>query len=187
MIVGVLGLQGDVSEHVNMMQRVAEDVRVVRNVSDVKGLDGVVIPGGESTTVSKLLKKYGIDGAIKKAELPIFGTCTGAILLAKEILNTDQGALNLMDISIERNAYGTQVDSFETGLKIPAIGKAPFRGVFIRAPLIRHIGNGVEVLAEHDGNAVLVRQGRFLAATFHPELTDDVRIHEYFLNLLEKR
>ncbi len=185
MSIGVLGLQGDVSEHVDALQRMTNGVKIVKKASDIDGLGGLVIPGGESTTLLTLLKKYKIDREIKKAGLPVFGTCMGAVLLAKEILNTDQDTLNLMDISVERNAYGRQVDSFETDLKIPALGKMPFKGVFIRAPIVKHVGKDAEVLAEHDGSPVLVREGKFLAATFHPELTDDVRVHEYFLNLLE--
>jgi len=187
MYIGVLGLQGNVSEHADMLQRITKDVKVVKKASDIKDLKGLIIPGGESTTIFPLLKKYKIDREIKKTNLPVFGTCAGAVLLAKEILNMDQDTLNLMDTSVERNAYGTQVDSFETDLKIPAVGKKPFRGVFIRAPIIKRVGEGVEVLAECDGDPVLARQGKFLAATFHPELTDDVRVHEYFLNLLEKK
>ncbi len=184
--IGVLGLQGNVSEHADMLKRITKDVRIVKKASDIKGIEGLVIPGGESTTIFPLLKKYKIDREIKKANLPIFGTCAGAVILAKEILNMDQGTLSLMDTSIERNAYGRQVDSFETGLNIPALGKKPVRGVFIRAPIIRRVRKGVEVLAKHNGSPVLVRQGKFLAATFHPELTDDIRVHQYFLNMLNK-
>ncbi len=183
--VGVLGLQGNVEEHADMLQRITKDVRIIKKANDIKGLDGLVIPGGESTTIFPLLKKYKIDREIKKANLPIFGTCAGAVILAKEILNMDQDTLNLMDMSVERNAYGRQVDSFEADLKIPKIGKKPLRGVFIRAPVITRVGDGVEVLAKQNGDPVLVRDGQFLAATFHPELTDDTRIHEYFLKLLE--
>ncbi len=186
MYIGVLGLQGNVSEHFNMLQRITKDARVVKKASEIKDIEGLIIPGGESTTILPLLKKYKIDREIKKANLPIFGTCAGAIILAKEILNMDQDTLNLMDVSVERNAYGSQVDSFEADLKIPVLGKTPLKGVFIRAPIIKHVGKGVEVLAKHNGSPVLARQGKFLAATFHPELTDDVRVHEYFLILLEK-
>ena len=184
MPIGVLGLQGNVKEHVDMLEGITRDVRVVKKASQIKGLDGLVIPGGESTTIFPLLKKYKIDKEIKKANLPIFGTCAGAVIMAKEILNMDQNTLNLMDFTVERNAYGRQVDSFETDLKIPKIGNVPLNGVFIRAPIIKSVGKGVEVLAKQNGDPVLVRDGKFLASTFHPELTDDTRVHEYFLNLL---
>jgi 5'-phosphate synthase pdxT subunit len=184
-IVGVLALQGNVKEHADMLQGITKDVRIIKKASQIKGLDGLVIPGGESTTIFPLLKKYKIDKEIKKANLPIFGTCAGAVIMAKEILNMDQNTLNLMDFTVERNAYGRQVDSFETDLKIPKIGKKPLNGVFIRAPIIKSAGKDVEVLAKQNGDPVLVRDGKFLAATFHPELTDDTRVHEYFLNILE--
>jgi len=183
--IGVLGLQGNVKEHVDMLRRLTKDVRVVKKASQIKGLDGLIIPGGESTTILPLLKKYKIDKEIKKANLPIFGTCAGAVIMAKEILNMTQDTLELMDMKVERNAYGRQVDSFETDLKIPKLGKKPILGVFIRAPVIKHVGKGVEVLAKQNGDPVLIREGKFLAATFHPELTDDTRVHEYFLNMLE--
>lgn len=185
MPIGVLGLQGNVKEHVDMLRSITKDVRIVKRASEIKGLDGLVIPGGESTTILPLLKKYGIDREIKKANLPVFGTCAGAVILAKEILNMAQDTLNLMDTSVERNAYGRQVDSFECDLEIPKLGKKPIKGVFIRAPTINRVGKGVEILAKQNKDPVLVRDGKFLAATFHPELTSDTRVHEYFLNLLE--
>ena len=184
-LIGVLGLQGNVKEHVDMLRSITKDVRIVKKASQIKGLDGLVIPGGESTTIFPLLKKYKIDIELQKTNLPVFGTCAGAVILAKEILNMDQDTLNLMDITVERNAYGRQVDSFETDLKIPKIGKKPLNGVFIRAPVIKRVGKEVEVMAKQNGDPVLVRDGKFLAATFHPELTGDTRVHEYFLNLLE--
>jgi 5'-phosphate synthase pdxT subunit len=184
-IIGVLALQGNVKEHVDMLKRVTKDVRVVKKALQIKGLDGLIIPGGESTTILALLKKYRIDKEIKKTNLPIFGTCAGVVIMAKEILNMPQDTLELMDIKVERNAYGRQVDSFETDLKIPKLGKKPLPGVFIRAPIIKRIGKGVEVLAKQNGDPVLIRDGKFLAATFHPELTGDTRVHEYFLKLLE--
>lgn len=183
--IGVLGLQGNVKEHVDMLRGITKDVRVVKKASQIKGLDGLIIPGGESTTILPLLKKYKIDKEIKKTNLPIFGTCAGAVILAKETLNMDQDTLELMDTSVERNAYGRQVDSFESDLKIPKLGKKPTPGVFIRAPIIKRVGKGVEVMAKQNGDPVLVRDGKFLASTFHPELTSDTRVHEYFLNLLE--
>lgn len=187
MLIGVLGLQGDVSEHLDVLKRLLEDgeVNIVKRASEIRGLDGLIIPGGESTTVGKLLQKYGIDKEIRKnKDLAIFGTCTGAILLAKSIRGMNQFSLHLMDIEAERNAYGRQRESFEAELEIPELGEKPFRGIFIRAPVIRGIGEGVEVLARYKGDAVLVRQGKYLAATFHPELTEDMRVHEYFLSMI---
>jgi 5'-phosphate synthase pdxT subunit len=184
MQVGVLGLQGDVTEHVTTLRKLLkkEEVRVVKKAADVKDLEGLIIPGGESTTIGKLMVKYGIDEAIRNHGPAIFGTCAGTILLAREILGSDQFSLELMDIAVERNAYGRQRESFETEIAIPALGKKPFRAVFIRAPAIKRVGRGVEVLAEHRGEAVLARQGAILASTFHPELTNDLRIHKYFID-----
>lgn len=186
-IIGVLALQGNVKEHIDMLRSITKEVRAVKKAGELKGLDGLVIPGGESTTIFPLLKKYKIDIGLQKANLPVFGTCAGAVILAKDILNMDQNTLNLMDITVERNAYGRQVDSFETDLKIPKIGKKPINGVFIRAPIIKEVGKSVEVMAKQNGDPVLVQDGNFLAATFHPELTDDTRVHEYFLNLVENK
>lgn len=183
MQIGVLGLQGDVTEHVTILRKLLKTgkVKVVKRAGDIKDLDGLVIPGGESTTIGKLLKKYGIDKAVKHARPAIFGTCAGTILLAKKILDSEQASLGLMDITVQRNAYGRQKESFEAELSIPALGKKPFKGVFIRAPVIIEVGKDVEVLAEHGGNPILARQGPYLAASFHPELTSDLRIHKYFI------
>ena len=185
--IGILGLQGNVEEHADMLKRLKTDVKIIKKAEELIGLDGLIIPGGESTTILPMLKKYKIDKAIKKAKLPIFGTCAGAIILAKEILNMAQDTLSLMDTSVERNGYGRQVESFESDLEIPELGNAPLRGVFIRAPIIKRVGKGVRVLAKQNGDPVLVRDGNLLAATFHPELTDDTRVHEYFLNLVENK
>lgn len=180
-------MQGDVAEHVAALRRLLkkEEVRVVKKAADVEGLAGLVIPGGESTTIGKLMVKYGIPDAIKNQGPAIFGTCAGTILLAREILGSHQFSLKLMDIAVERNAYGRQRESFETDVLIPALGEKPFKAVFIRAPAIKRVGRKVEVLAEHRGEAVLARQGRNLASTFHPELTHDLRIHRYFLEMLK--
>ncbi len=183
--IGVLGLQGDVSEHVGVLEGITGDARVVKKASDLDGIRGLIIPGGESTTLLKLLKKFKLDREIRKKNLPVFGTCAGAVLLSREILNIDQSTLNLMDISIERNGYGRQAESFEADLEIPAIGKKAMRGVFIRAPIIKLAGAGVDILSEHNGSPVLVRQGNVLASTFHPELSGDDRLHKYFLDMLE--
>jgi 5'-phosphate synthase pdxT subunit len=183
MLVGVLGLQGDVAEHVKALEELLGDARVVKKASHIKGLSGLIIPGGESTTIGKLMVKYGLPEAIKEYRPAIYGTCAGAILLAKKIVGSSQFSLGLMDISVERNAYGRQRESFEADISIPALGSRPFRGVFIRAPVIKKTGKNVEVLAEHMGSPVLVRQGRCLASTFHPELTGDLRVHKYFVSM----
>jgi 5'-phosphate synthase pdxT subunit len=184
MQIGVLGLQGDVTEHVTILRKFLreEEVKVVKRAKDIEKLDGLVIPGGESTTIGKLMVKYGIDKAVKNKRLAIFGTCAGSILLAKNILNSEQSSLGLMDIKIERNAYGRQRESFEAEIPIPVLGKKPFRAVFIRAPVIREVSRGVDVLAEHRGDVILARQDHYLAASFHSELTEDLRIHEYFIS-----
>jgi 5'-phosphate synthase pdxT subunit len=145
----------------------------VRKPDQLDGLDGLVVPGGESTTFMRLMRLYGLDEALRSFAGPVFGTCAGMIVL-------DRGHLALMDLEVDRNAYGRQVASFEADLRLPN-EDAPLRGVFIRAPRVRDHGAEVEVLAEHDGEPVLLRQGRFLVASFHPELTEDTRVHELFL------
>jgi 5'-phosphate synthase pdxT subunit len=186
MLIEVLGLQGDVSEHIDMMKRLLDEkeVKIVKNAPEIRDLDGLIIPGGESTTIGKLMQN-GIDREIKKKNLAIFGTCAGVITLAKEIIDGTQPSLKLMDIKVERNAYGRQRESFETDIKIPALGEKPFRAVFIRAPVIKEVGKGVEVLARFEGDIVLAKQGHLLVSVFHPELTDDFRLHEYFLGLIK--
>lgn len=183
MLIGVLGLQGDVAEHASALQKLHADVRIVKKASHVKGLRGLIIPGGESTTIGKLMVKYGLPEAIKEHKPAIYGTCAGTILLAKEIVGSEQFSLNLLDIAVERNAYGRQRESFEADISIPALGEKPFRGVFIRAPVIKRVGKNVEVLAEHEERSVLVKQDKYLASTFHPELTGDLRIHKYFISM----
>ncbi len=187
--IGVLGLQGDFQKHVEMLERLdAIEASVVRTPEEVLRCDGLIIPGGESTTVGKLMARYGVDDAIRKraAEgMPILGTCTGMILLAREIEGSDQPRLGLMDMTVRRNAFGRQVDSFETDLAIPSIcDSRPIRAVFIRAPFVTRVWGDAEVLATLDsGPIVMVRQGNCLAAAFHPELTDDTRVHEFLLGL----
>ncbi len=185
MLIGVLGLQGDVAEHASALQKLHADVRIVKKASQVRGLRGLIIPGGESTTIGKLMVKYGLPEAIEEHKPAIYGTCAGTILLAKEIVGSEQFSLNLLDIAVERNAYGRQRESFEADISIPALGDKPFRGVFIRAPVIKRVGKNVEVLAEHEGRPVLVKQDKYLASTFHPELTGDIRIHEYFISMCQ--
>ena len=177
--IGVLAVQGNFREHAAMLRRLGAEAVEVRKPEQMDGLDGLVVPGGESTTFMRLMRLYGLDEAVRSFAGPVFGTCAGMIVL-------DRNHLELMDIEVERNAYGRQVASFEADLQL-ADDDQPLRGVFIRAPRLRDVGPDVEVLAEHDGEPVLVRQGRFLAAAFHPELTEDTRIHERFLEVLSVR
>jgi pyridoxal 5'-phosphate synthase pdxT subunit len=171
--IGVLALQGAFREHARALRAAGAEVVEVRLPEQLDGLDGLVIPGGESTTIAKLARLYGLDEAIRAFGRPIFGTCAGMILL-------DRRHLGLADLEVARNAYGRQVASFEADLELEG-DERPFRGVFIRAPRVRDLGAEVEVLAEHDGEPVLLRDGNVLLAAFHPELTDDPRIHERFL------
>jgi 5'-phosphate synthase pdxT subunit len=188
MKIGVLACQGDFAEHIVALELLDAGAAPVRLPAELRGLDGLVIPGGESTTISRLL---AADGLLKEiagmaAEgMPVFGTCAGMILMAREITGDGAISLDLMDIRVRRNAFGRQLESFETELKIPVLGKEPFPAVFIRAPLIEACHEGVEVLARLAGGTVVAaRQGRLLAAAFHPELTDDLRFHRYFLDIV---
>jgi 5'-phosphate synthase pdxT subunit len=176
--IGVLALQGNFREHAAMLRALGADPVEVRKAEQLEGLDGLVIPGGESTAILRLMRLYGIDEALRSFERPVFGTCAGMILL-------DRAHLGLVDLEVDRNAYGRQVSSFEADLELSGEPQ-PLRGVFIRAPRVRDVGPEVEVLAEHAGEPVLLRQGRFLVASFHPELTDDTRVHERFLELVEE-
>ncbi len=203
--VGVLALQGAFIEHVQMLKDLGADVREVRLPEELENLDGLIIPGGESTTIGKLMTAYGLTEPIKKmaaGEKPVWGTCAGMILLAKDIGGLDQPLIGLMDIKVKRNAFGSQLDSFESDLNVPALGEKPFRGVFIRAPYIEKVGPQAEELARltgegaaHEqnvngaGQAVIVaaRQGNLLATAFHPELTNDQRFHRLFLKMVEER
>jgi 5'-phosphate synthase pdxT subunit len=189
--VGVLALQGAFREHRRMLERLGAEVREVRLPADLAGLSGLIIPGGESTTMGKLMLDYGLRDPVRAfhaAGGAIFGTCAGAILLSREVLGAPpqfghQPSLSLMDISVQRNAFGRQVDSFQTDLEVGGLG-TPFPAMFIRAPVIGSVGEGVEVLARQNGQVVLARQGRLLASSFHPELTQDTRIHQLFLNMI---
>jgi pyridoxal 5'-phosphate synthase pdxT subunit len=172
--IGVLAVQGNVREHAAMLRRLGAEAIEVRKPEQVDGLDGLVVPGGESTTFMRLMRLYGLDEAIRGFDRPVLGTCAGMIVLDRE-------HLGLIDVEVERNAYGRQVASFEADLEL-AGEERPLRGIFIRAPRIRDTGPDVEVLAEYGGRPVLVRQGRFLVAAFHPELTEDARVHELFLD-----
>ncbi len=200
--IGVLALQGDFAEHVAAFSRLGVEAGEVRLPEQLSGLDGLVVPGGESTTFTRLMAEYGLLEPIRRlAEdgMPIWGTCAGMIVLARRASDLARPGLGLMDVVVERNAFGRQVDSFEAELTIPALGQEPFPAVFIRAPIIREVGRDVEVLARlpasatgrargpsRDGTAVVAaRQGHLLATAFHPELTDDTRLHRYFLDLVD--
>jgi 5'-phosphate synthase pdxT subunit len=172
--VGVLAVQGNFREHAATLRRLGADVVEVRKPEQLDELDGLVVPGGESTTFMRLMRLYGLDDAVQRFEGPVFGTCAGMIVL-------DRNHLGLMDVEVDRNAYGRQVASFEADLRLGGEDD-PLRGVFIRAPRLRERGPDVEVLAEHEGEPVLLREGRFLVAAFHPELTEDTRVHELFLD-----
>lgn len=185
MKIGILALQGDFEAHARVLERLGAEVVYVRAPEDLQGLDGLVLPGGESTTHMKLLEETGLDEAIRKmaaSGAAVFGTCAGAILLANDVREPAQKSLGLMDITVVRNAYGRQLSSdvleLETKLR-----EQPLEMVFIRAPIIEKTAKGVEVLAEREGKPVLVQQGRIMAATFHPELTADTAIHKKFLEL----
>ncbi len=187
--IGVLALQGAFIEHKNVLARLGVPSVEVRLPEHLEGLDGLIIPGGESTTMGLLAQKWGLLEPLRafaRSGRPIWGTCAGMILLAKEIVDgvPGQPILGLMDITVRRNAFGRQVDSFEADLEIPVLGNPPFHAVFIRAPVIERVGAGLDVLASlEDGTAVAVRQGQLLATAFHPELTGDVRFHRFFLQL----
>ena len=184
MKVGILALQGDVREHKRILTKLDADPVEVKLPQYMEDLDALIIPGGESTTIGMLMKKYKLDSKIKqkhKQGMPIYGTCAGAIVLAKEIIGSKQPKLALADISIKRNDYGRQIESFETELSIKDIGD--FKGIFIRSPIINRFHNDVETLSEHKNNPVMIKQDNVLITTFHPELTNDTRIHEYFLNM----
>jgi pyridoxal 5'-phosphate synthase pdxT subunit len=176
--IGVLALQGAFREHVRALRRLDADAVEVRLPEELDGLDGLVIPGGESTTIMRLAQIYGLDEAIRRFPGAVFGTCAGMIVL-------DRGHLALADLEVDRNAYGRQVRSFEADVDL-ADDDLPLRGVFIRAPRVRELGPATEVLGELEGAPVLVRDGRILLAAFHPELTDDLRVHELFLQMVRE-
>jgi 5'-phosphate synthase pdxT subunit len=178
MRIGVLAVQGNFREHAAVLRGLGADVVEVRKPEQLERLDGLVVPGGESTAIGRLIRLYGLEEAIRRFTAPILGTCAGMILL-------DRDHLGLVDVGVSRNAYGRQVASFETDLDLAGEAE-PLRGVFIRAPRVVDTGQDVEVLAELDGEPVLLRQGRIIVAAFHPELTDDTRVHEMFLELVEE-
>jgi 5'-phosphate synthase pdxT subunit len=188
--IGVLALQGAFVEHIACVQKLGVEALAVRSVQELKNLDGLVIPGGESTTIGKLMVPYGFIEPLRELSqsgFPIFGTCAGMILLAKSVLGLDVETIGAMDIRVRRNAFGRQVDSFETSLSVSALGEAPFPAVFIRAPIIVEAEPGVEILARlSDGTSVAARQGNLLVSAFHPELSSDLRFHAYFLDIVSQ-
>jgi len=184
MLIGVLALQGAFIEHQQMLARLGVETREVRQRKHLDGLDGLIIPGGESTTIGKLLDVLDMTERVRelgRAGMPIWGTCAGMILLATDV-GRPQTVLGLLDIVVRRNAFGSQLDSFEADLKVPALGDVPFHAVFIRAPIIERLGDGVIPLATlEDGTVVAAERDNYLATSFHPELTHDARFHQYFL------
>jgi len=189
--IGVLALQGDFAEHIAALRRLELEAVPVRLPGELDGVGGLVIPGGESTTIGKLMKEYrltdALNGLIARG-VPVLGTCAGMVLLAKRISGMEQQSLGAMDIEVKRNAFGRQVDSFEAALDIPVLGQPPFHAVFIRAPVIESVGDGVEILARlPDGSPVAARQNNLVATAFHPELTPDIRFHKYFLSFVDRK
>jgi len=187
--IGVLAVQGAFIEHEKALARIGAEPVQVRLPQQIEGLHGLIIPGGESTTIGKVARQWGLLEPIRafgKSGRPLWGTCAGMILMAKQVLDSMPGqpTLDLMDIAVRRNAFGRQVDSFEAALKIPVLGESLFHAIFIRAPLVERVGEGVDVIARlEDGTVVAARQGNLLATAFHPELMEDDRFHRYFLSL----
>ncbi|MFH1484386.1 MAG: pyridoxal 5'-phosphate synthase glutaminase subunit PdxT [Chloroflexota bacterium] len=188
--IGVLALQGDFQEHLQVLERLKAEGREVRLPRELEGLDAIIIPGGESTTISRLMADFALLEPLRKLVgegLPLLGTCAGLILMARKATDLALETLRVLDIEVKRNAFGRQVDSFETELAIPALGDAPFPAVFIRAPIIERLGPGVEALARlPEGWPVVIRQKNLLACAFHPELSRDLRLHAYFLSMLSQ-
>lgn len=189
--IGVLALQGAFAEHINILKRLGAKGVELRVPGDFDSLDGLIIPGGESTTISRLIDWYRLNAPIKRMASdgkPILGTCAGMIVLAKDAGDSKVNTISVMDITVKRNAFGRQVDSFEADLDIPVLGDRQFRGVFIRAPIIESVGRDVTVLATlNDTRVIAARQGKLIACAFHPELTDDYRFHQYFLELVNTK
>lgn len=186
MKIGVLALQGAVAEHIRMIEMAGGEGFPIKRPEQLDDMDGLIIPGGESTTIGKLMRTYGFIDAIQRFSAqrkPVFGTCAGLIVIAKQIIGQEPH-LELMDMTVARNAFGRQRESFETDLTVHGINEQ-IRAVFIRAPLIQEVGSGVDVLAVYDGQIVAARQEHLLSCSFHPELTDDYRMHAYFVNMVE--
>lgn len=187
MVIGVLALQGDFEEHCGVLRRLGVKPREIRLPADLEGIAGLIIPGGESTTLGKLADAYGLVQPIRAISrlIPVWGTCAGLVFMASDV-GTDQKVLGLLDIVVKRNAFGRQVDSFEEDILITGIQGGKFRGIFIRAPIITSLGPLAEpICALKDGRIVAVKQGRLLATSFHPELSGDDRLHQYFLKLAD--
>jgi 5'-phosphate synthase pdxT subunit len=188
MRIGVLAVQGAFIEHIAILRHLGVEALPIRLPAELTGLDGLIIPGGESTAIGKLMQDYNLMSEIKvqgKNGLPVFGTCAGMILLASRGSDSDLKPLGLIDITVRRNAFGRQRESFETELAVPALGEKPFPGVFIRAPVIEQANSDVEILARlGNGTGVAARQGKILVSAFHPELTTDLRFHRYFLDIV---
>lgn len=186
--IGVLALQGAFAEHVGALKRLGVEATEVRRPEHLESLDGLIIPGGESTTIRLLMEEYGLDSALRRRiadGFPVLGTCAGMIVLAREVEGERPPGLDGLDISVRRNAFGRQVDSFEADVQVPALGNNPFHAVFIRSPVVESAAPGVEVLARlADGRIVGVRQGSVIGIAFHAELTDDFRLHRFFLDLV---
>jgi pyridoxal 5'-phosphate synthase pdxT subunit len=185
--VGVLALQGDVDEHIAALARAGSAAIAVKTVEDLRRVDALVVPGGESTTVMKLLDRFGLAQPIVdrvRGGMPFWGTCMGMIVAAHDVADLEQPTLDLIDVTVRRNAFGRQNESAEIDLEIPALGEPPFPAIFIRAPWIERVGSQVELLAERGGHGVMVRQGNVLGTSFHPELTTDPRVHRYFLSMI---
>ncbi|GAA0353117.1 pyridoxal 5'-phosphate synthase glutaminase subunit PdxT [Bacillus horti] len=187
MKIGVLALQGAVAEHVRMLQKAGAEAFPIKKVEQLEDISGLVIPGGESTTIGRLMRMYGFMERLQQlasSGFPLFGTCAGLIILAKRIAEQETSHLGVMDIDVQRNAFGRQRESFETNLVLEGIAD-DFRAVFIRAPLILEVGSDVQILAKHKDSIVAARQGHYLAASFHPELTEDERLHAYFVQMVQ--
>ena len=191
MKVGVLALQGTFIEHIGSLQQLDVEAPPIRLPRELDTLDGLIIPGGESTTMVKLMGSFGLIQPIREMArdgLPIWGTCAGMILLAKSVSNYQMETLGLMDVKIRRNAFGSQIDSFEADLDVPLVGEEPFHAIFIRAPVIEEAKPSVKILSRlPDSTIVAIRQNRLLACAFHPEFTDDLRFHKYFLNMVSQK
>ena len=187
--IGVLALQGDFAEHISILESLGVDCLEIRLPKDLDGIDGLIIPGGESTTMAHLMKAFDMTAKLKsmiRQGMPTWGTCAGMIVLADRLTDSRPDPLSLIDIEVSRNAFGRQIDSFEQGINISEMQGPPFPGIFIRAPVVESVGSEVEVLGSIDNERpVAVRQGRILATSFHPELTDDSRMHQLFLRMIQ--
>ena len=189
MKIGVLAAQGAFAEHITILNRLDVEAVPVRLPEEMNGVDGLIIPGGESTAVSRLIDSYGLGGIIKSMAgdgMPLLGICTGMILMSTGISNNGVRSMGLMNVKVKRNAFGRQRESFETELKIPSLGEELFPAIFIRAPIIEEVGEGFDIMARLDNDTIVaVRQNRMLVAAFHPELTNDLRFHQYFLDIIK--